>query len=1259
MRREFSKWIGLAAALALSACTRPGGPDEITVGGWVSNDAGQTTPDPDGGVIDVVKPTLKCNPTNSSEIMKARSTITTGTSTPVKAPTYFTSDLFNLFKASCGSCHVESSLGNPPFNVSLSNFKTKVDQSVLDVIKSDNDATYMPPMAAGGIPFSQRVAQRGDADPVVHLATMLELWIQAGSPADSFELPSDMTQTSAGYALSPDLGNELSNIGSCVPDKGMVATNGGAMDALDTMFASATELPATLDKTDLFTLDSEALAREGVISYAPTYPLWTDNAGKMRYVRVPRGKSISFDKTTQQFTIPANTRFYKTFLKQVTDANGNVGYRKIETRMIVSRPDVNNADGTATQTALYGTYVWNDDESQATLLTDPLRSGKPFADRIFTYITDEAKAQQVIDSKPVNLAVALAQKGVTRHYALPGAERCVQCHMGSPSQSFVLGFTPLQVNRRAAGTGGTYETGQGEELTQLQRLIDYGVITGMTSPADVKPLEQSQGARAPRTPEELNAQAYMVGNCSHCHNPRGLPSVKEPLVKAALDFLPGAGANEGIFQFPLDRMSPIRKRGLYQDVDIPYITPSLYDMPRLEASAKYFCPDTPDNACEYDTTGYDPGDPSMSAPPVPALKWVLAPWRSLIYRNTDTPYDYFDDFALFPHMPLNSPGYDCRAAKLMGDWMVSIPAVIIDPTKIEYAKPIQTDPTHPLAWPPSADSSAQPYREVVKGDKDYDAAVAAAKTRLDQYHTAGYRYDFCPNTYTDDIIDPVIEDEVAKNIPVATDTGPYTDPMDFHKVLMPPITPFRPHYVSFDDTDPPGDWFPRRPDWQDAIVNPNIPAFVTAAKNAQNLTPDEVIDLTNVLQALGSVKLTADVRAALTEQVPFGLWDTTKAGCNFAGVPTAGSFTGASKPSWMDVKPPAPTAPVYMQSAGAAVFTSICFNCHGLNADSKGLLAEEISTLTGGDARVADFRDGLFGPVSMPGANRDRVYGPAAATLGAGYTSDDVASRYLAWMALGGTAKHLPTDVLTQVSQAPVLGTLRSNIAPQGTPDMLRLGLQLCSQVATSDLNIQQFSLSDLFANGRIGWSEYTGLVDVNGDAEMWLRLCNLSNRPVVRVPLLTNDSHRWDATTTVSSIIVSGFHLYWGTDAQGNDLYGQNQAMDASGHLTTGLAGNAFPMCIEKPTNANELTAANSFLAAHKVNGNVIPFCPAGFITPDNNLVVDTSSADPNFVDGRKWAARGAVNAALAVFLYLDGIERDPTKKMPLYNQCNLLTTP
>ena len=701
-------------------------------------------------------------------------------------------------------------------------------------------------------------------------------------------------------------------------------------------------------------------------------------------------------------------------------------------------------------------------------------------------------------------------------------------------------------------------------------------------------------------------------------------------------------------------MSPIRKRGLYQDIDMAYVTPSLYDLPRDQTIPKSFCPDAQDGACNYDLDMWSNPPPGVIPPPPPTREWILAPWRSLIYRNVDTPYDYFDDSALYPHMPLNSPGYDCRVAKLMGDWMASIPAVLKDPTAPEDAIPnfdghfgtvVNLDP--------------QPYREVKPGDAGYADAVTAAQARLDQYHKS-YRYNFCPSTYTDDIIDPIIQADADRNLPIENDVGQFNDPSDPNKVIMPLLTPIRPHYVSFDDTDPPGDWFPRRPDWPDALVNPDIASFVAADELSDGLTSDQVEDLTNVLKALQSVSL-ADTASLLTE-VPFGLWDTSNASCNFSGIPTAGSYTGTARPDWMNVANPAASAPVYTESPGAAVFTTICYNCHGQNADSKGLLAEEISTLTGGDARVANFRDGLFGPVAMPGQNRARVFGPAATTLGGGLSADDLGARYLAWMALGGTSKHIPPDILTVVSETPVLGTLRNNIVPQGTPDMLRLGLQLCAQIATSDPNIQSFPLEELVTLGRFQWSNDTGLVDTNGDAVMWLKLCSMGNRPVVRVPVVdtTNSGGHRVAGTQLGDLQISGYNLYWG------DSYGSNPVMDRKGVIHMGIDPDVdFPICIAKPTDAAELALAETFLQANKVHqtgadGTVIPFCPDGVATTANRLLVTgIGTGVVDFADGRAWAARGAINAALAVFLYIDEIERDPTKKKPPYNQCDLLGQP
>ncbi|HLK89000.1 MAG TPA: hypothetical protein VKZ18_03845 [Polyangia bacterium] len=1229
--------LGLCAlALAGAAgCGRPGGPFQVSQGDFPVPDAG--TPPP----IAITTPAV-CTPARSSQMIPARSSLTqaTGGDGGAQQDVELTSDLYNLFKSVCGGCHVESNLGS--FQVTETTFPTLVNSTVLGMITSDDPSVFMPPALGGGMPFSQRQP----TDAVVALATLLQEWIAAGSPVGSFPLPTQASAANAGYAVSPVMSAQLTNIGSCIPSKSMVGTNASAMDALDAMFAQATALPATLDQTDLVTLDSASLAKSGVISYAPTYPLWSDDAQKMRYVRVPKGQSIVFDKATQTLNIPPNTRFYKTFLKEVKDVSGNQTYRKIETRVIVSRPDTNNADGTVTQNALFGTYVWNQDETQATLLNDPLRDGKPFADRIFSYVTDEQAAAPIIAGNPSNLQAALDNARVTRHYALPGSERCTQCHMGSPSQSFILGFTPLQVARRPDNAGGVYEAATGDELTQLQRLIDYGVITGMASPADVLPLEQSEGTRAPRNQYELQAQAYMVGNCAHCHNPRGFPSVKQPELKDVLVFLPGAGANQGIFQFPLDTMSPIRKRGLNQNVPIPYITPSLYDLPSGNVWPKYFCPDQiPDGTCP-DTNG----DP----------QWILAPWRSLIYRNTDTPYDYFDDYAPFPHMPLNTSGYDCRVAQIMGDWMVSIPARVKDPTKFQNALPVGGE------FPDYANDDPQPYEEAFPGDSDYQALLGSAASRLNQYHNIGFRYGFCPPSYTADIVDPFIVAEIDADIPVTSDTGVgFRDPTNSNRLIMPPsLTPIRPHYVSFDDTDPPGAWFPRRPDWSDALVNPDVTTFVANETASDHLDSNQIEDLTNVMNALGGVTLTADVRSALTQQVPFGLWDTSDPTCNFTGIPTAGSLSSTARPQWMAVAPPPANAPLFIESPGAAVFTTVCFNCHGILADSKGLLADEITNLTGGDARVANLRDGLLGPTTAPGMNRQAQFGAAAATLG--ITTDDLTSRYMAWMTLGGTQKHLPQDVLTEVSQSPVVGQVRAHVDLQGTPDMLRLGLSLCEQVADSDPTglPLQFSLGTTFVGtGRLGWSTFSGLVDSNGDAEMWLKLCNLSNRPFVRVP--TVDGGVWTATTKTTDLSINAFSLYWAQDPTGHDWYGPNPVMDQNGNVATGLdpTTNLFPICVQKPTDPTQLGYATAALQATKINGvNAIPFCPDGFVDPTHLLSTVPAALSPTgaaeYTDGRKWAARGAINAALAVFLYLDEIERDPSKRQPLYTQCSLLQT-
>ena len=107
---------------------------------------------------------------------------------------------------------------------------------------------------------------------------------------------------------------------------------------------------------------------------------------------MPFGQSIRFDKEKQEFEIPPNTRFYKTFLKKVVDDSGNERWKKIETRIIVSRPDE----------PLFGTYKWDENETGAELWTEPYRDATPFRDLVLNIVTDEMKAAEIRNADPTS-----------------------------------------------------------------------------------------------------------------------------------------------------------------------------------------------------------------------------------------------------------------------------------------------------------------------------------------------------------------------------------------------------------------------------------------------------------------------------------------------------------------------------------------------------------------------------------------------------------------------------------------------------------------------------------------------------------------------------------------------------------------------------------------------------------------------------------------------------------------------------------------
>jgi mono/diheme cytochrome c family protein len=1170
--------LSLFAVAGFAGCFPEGTPPPYARGAGSSDAGGGTGGTPADAEA---QPGACVFPVHSAEPLPPREAVMRGDVQPGDQEV-FVSVLFSEFYSACGGCHTDGTSGD--FHTTLADFTVQVDEKVLDAIRNPDSEKVMPPLDAGGMPWEER----GEGDPIKVLAERLELWIRAGRPADVFYVPRT-GGVEPSYVFSRELAENLTNIGSCVPEKNFpFARITDEMDALDEKFARLEPappgqgtlaerlgLPETLAETDLTTFDSAELARRGVIAFAPGYPLWSDAAGKLRHVRVPRGQSIRFNKERQEFEIPPNTRFYKTFFKKVTDLNGEERYRKIETRLIVARPDRLNGQGSREPTALFGAYQWDETETTATLVTLAQRNGEPFKDVVFPYATNEPLAKEIRDRMPQNLTYELEFAGVLRHYGIPSKQRCIQCHMGSPSSSFVLGFTPMQIRRRPAGEGGVIEPSGADELSQFQRLIDLGVITGIESPEEVVLLEDSQGDRKPRNYQELEAQGYMFGNCAHCHNPNGFPSVVAPELGERLDFWPRPEG--GIFQFPLELTSPRIGRGI-ESTPIPYITPSLVDLASDSGAWTQKHATASEGLQTYNLIFH-------------------APWRSLIYRNVSTPFTYSDDLAIFPHMPMNTPGFDCRAPRILGDWMVSIPAIRkLDGVLAEYLVP---DNSRVLRQ--DTDLEPQPYFEVKPGEPRYEEAKILAEERLETYHNGG-PYNYCPDT--SDIVDP----------DVLHGTGGITTPQDtvgYYTFLD--GVPDHPHWVDTDLTERLGPWAPRRPDWADVLIDGKFPEIPARAPNRGALIERQNREKI-VVAELGHLAITAGARSLSSSEVPLGIWKK-KPGCNFDGVPKVGDFQPGTKPLWMrDI---GTDEPIFQVRPGQAIYDMICVNCHGRNHDSLGRQAATVQELSGGNTRVANFMWGLFGPPDMPGDNRVSEFGKSASGP---LNADDLAVRYLIWMALGGTQRVIPQPVLAVVARTDVAGIQRG-VPLTGTvvdANMLSAAVAACEwTLPYSPMRLAYDFRVDELLNG-------TALIQTNGDSELWRRVCSLDNPAPVR------------------GIKVEGFkpvaggreHLY-----DPASFPAGAEVMDHNNEIRDGLtADNLFPWCVE-PVESERQAAVDSFRERYAKNERLPPYCPAGL----------------QLVDRDVWSRRGAMNAGVMVFLYLDAVSRGQLTPLR-YDECDRL---
>jgi hypothetical protein len=239
----------------------------------------------------------------------------------------------------------------------------------------------------------------------------------------------------------------------------------------------------------------------------------------------------------------------------------------------------------------------------------------------------------------------------------------------------------------------------------------------------------------------------------------------------------------------------------------------------------------------------------------------------------------------------------------------------------------------------------------------------------------------------------------------------------------------------------------------------------------------------------------------------------------------------------------------------------------------------------------------------------------------------------MAWMGLGGTSKLIPPAILTLVANTQVLGERRNWSTFPDSANMLSTAMELCGQLLKGvGTGARLIPPSDSWGN-MLGQSAFIQKQSkmLNGDTELWARLCSLANPVPVRGIKVYPDGHAEIFTLHKPDGYPAGAPV-------GNDR---------GKVVSWGSGENLLPWCVLQPDASlppDSLQAIQSFLDQNKVDGQALPICPS--------QITGTFLAS---ADMTVWKLRGAINAGFSVFLYLNEVENG-LQPVPPFDQCNLL---
>jgi uncharacterized repeat protein (TIGR03806 family) len=212
---------------------------------------------------------------------------------------------------------------------------------------------------------------------------------------------------------------------------------------------------------------------DGIIPYTLNTPLFSDYAEKLRFVKIPEGRTVDYN-ATEVLAFPVGTTIIKTFYYPNDFRDVAKGRRLMETRLLIHE----ETGWKALE------YVWNDEQTEAVL-------------------------EVAGDTKEVSYVYSDGKKR-TQQYSIPNLNQCKGCHNREEK------MTPIGPSVRQLNGDFTYQSGTENQLKYWQKA---GLLNNMPDLKDCPKLavwnKPETGTLAERS------RAWLDINCAHCHNPKG------------------------------------------------------------------------------------------------------------------------------------------------------------------------------------------------------------------------------------------------------------------------------------------------------------------------------------------------------------------------------------------------------------------------------------------------------------------------------------------------------------------------------------------------------------------------------------------------------------------------------------------------------------------------------------------------------------------------------------------------------------------